>query len=164
VNYGFPIYDRANVCVVVVSYIVNHAHSCWNISLSMCDVKVFLTFLLTSLSLYIFTIWKSIVYRLLTDVVCLYTYEFLLSLCKIVRSSKFCYYPYLNVHMNCLPFGGLNQILKRQTSHFHYGSKIPAVTIAVFITILEQNRLNSCQTSIKFSECKCQKHFYVTHW
>jgi hypothetical protein len=36
--------------------------------------------------------------------------------------------------------GGLNQILKRQTSPFHYGSKFPAVTITVFITILEQNR------------------------
>jgi hypothetical protein len=30
--------------------------------------------------------------------------------------------------------------LKRQTSRFHYGSKFPAVTITVFITILEQNR------------------------
>jgi len=37
-------------------------------------------------------------------------------------------------------FGGLNQILKRQTSRFHYGSKFPVVTITVFITILEQNR------------------------
>jgi hypothetical protein len=27
---------------------------------------------------------------------------------------------------------GLNQILKRQTSRFHYGSKVPAVTITVF--------------------------------
>jgi hypothetical protein len=36
--------------------------------------------------------------------------------------------------------GRLNQILKRQTSRFHYGSKVPAVTITVFITILEQNR------------------------
>jgi hypothetical protein len=34
----------------------------------------------------------------------------------------------------------LNQILKRQTSPFHYGSKSPAVTIIVFITILEQHR------------------------
>ena len=34
----------------------------------------------------------------------------------------------------------LNQILKRQTSRFHYGSKFPAVTITVFITIMEQNR------------------------
>jgi hypothetical protein len=31
----------------------------------------------------------------------------------------------------------LNQILKRQTSSFHYGSKVPAVTITVCITILE---------------------------
>ena len=31
---------------------------------------------------YVFT-----VFRLLTDFVCLYTYEFCLSLCKIVRSS-----------------------------------------------------------------------------
>jgi hypothetical protein len=35
---------------------------------------------------------------------------------------------------------GNNQILKRQTSRVHYGSKVPAVTIRVFITILEQNR------------------------
>jgi hypothetical protein len=33
-----------------------------------------------------------------------------------------------------------NQILKRQTFRFHYGSKVPAVTITVFITILERNR------------------------
>jgi hypothetical protein len=26
----------------------------------------------------------------------------------------------------------LNQILRRQTSHSHYGSKVPAVTITVF--------------------------------
>jgi hypothetical protein len=105
-----------------------------NIFLSMCDVKVSLTFtslnlvllwqlfylfcssiviktfLLTSLSLYIFTIWKCIVYyRLCRDgiyfdkilvseyklfmisnkanFVCLYNYGFWLSLCKIVRSS-----------------------------------------------------------------------------
>ena len=36
--------------------------------------------------------------------------------------------------------GGVNQILKRQTSRFHYGSKVPAITIAIFIAILEQNR------------------------
>jgi hypothetical protein len=36
--------------------------------------------------------------------------------------------------------GGLNQILRRQTSRFHYGSDIPAATIAVFIAILEQDR------------------------
>jgi hypothetical protein len=35
---------------------------------------------------------------------------------------------------------------------FHYGSKVPVVTITVFITILEQNRYNSCQSSTKFSE------------
>jgi hypothetical protein len=29
---------------------------------------------------------------------------------------------------------------KGQTSRFHYGSKVPAVTITVFITILKQNR------------------------
>jgi hypothetical protein len=36
--------------------------------------------------------------------------------------------------------GGLNQILKRKISRFHYGSKVPVVTITVFITILEQIR------------------------
>ena len=30
--------------------------------------------------------------------------------------------------------GGLNRILRRQTSRFHYGSKVPAVTITVFHT------------------------------
>ena len=34
----------------------------------------------------------------------------------------------------------VESVLKRQTSRFHYGSKVPAVTIAIFITILEQNR------------------------
>ena len=29
-------------------------------------------------------------------------------------------------------------MVMRQTSRFHYGSKVPAVTITVFITILEQ--------------------------
>jgi hypothetical protein len=34
------------------------------------------------------------VFRLLTDFFCLYTYEFWLSFCKIVRSSIICDYPY----------------------------------------------------------------------
>jgi hypothetical protein len=53
----------------------------------------------------------------------------------------------------------LNQILKRQTSPFHYGSKFPAVTITVFITILEQNRKNSCQSRTKFSEVNVKDTF-----
>jgi hypothetical protein len=48
--------------------------------------------------------------------------------------------------------GGLNQILRRLTPRFHYGSKVPAITITVFITILEQNRWKSSQRSAKFSE------------
>ena len=31
--------------------------------------------------------------------------------------------------------GGLNQILRGQTSRFHYGSKVPAVTTTVFTTV-----------------------------
>jgi hypothetical protein len=42
-------------------------------------------------------------------------------------------------------------IIKRQTSPFHYDSKFPTATITVFITILEQNRKNSCQSSTKLS-------------
>ena len=34
----------------------------------------------------------------------------------------------------------VESVLKPQTSRFHYGSKVPAVTIAIFITILEQNK------------------------
>jgi hypothetical protein len=36
-----------------------------------------------------------------------------------------------NVH-TLLRNGGLNQILRRQTSRSHYGSKVPAVTVTVF--------------------------------
>ena len=53
----------------------------------------------------------------------------------------------------------MNQILKRQTSRFHYDSKVPAVTITVFITLLEQNRYNSCQSSTKFSEVNVKNTF-----
>ena len=43
--------------------------------------------------------------------------------------------------------GGLNQILRRQTSRFHYGSKVPLVTVTAFLTILGQIRYNSSQRS-----------------
>ena len=33
----------------------------------------------------------------------------------------------------------MNQSLRRKTSRFHYGSKVPVVAITPFITILEQN-------------------------
>ena len=56
----------------------------------------------------------------------------------------------------------MNQILKRQTSPFHYGSKFPAVTITVFITILEQNRQNSCHNSTKLSEVNV-KNIFTSH-
>ena len=53
----------------------------------------------------------------------------------------------------------MNQILKRKTSCFHYGSKVPAVTITVFITILEQNRQNSCQSSTKPNKANVKNNF-----
>ena len=31
--------------------------------------------------------------------------------------------------------GGLNQILRDQTSRFHYGPKVPAVTTTLFTTV-----------------------------
>ena len=43
--------------------------------------------------------------------------------------------------------GRLNQILRCQTSRFHYGWKVPVVTITTFLTILGQNRYNSSQRS-----------------
>jgi hypothetical protein len=43
--------------------------------------------------------------------------------------------------------GGLNQILRRQTSRFHYGYKVPVVTITAFLTIVGQIRYNSSQRS-----------------
>ena len=59
---------------------------------------------------------------------------------------------------------GFIQILKRQTTRFHYGSKVPAVTITVFITILEQNRQTSCQSSTKPSEGNVKNNFNVPNW
>jgi hypothetical protein len=47
----------------------------------------------------------------------------------------------------------------RQTSPFHYGSKFPSVTITVFITILEQNRQHSSQSSTKLSEVNVKDTF-----
>jgi hypothetical protein len=54
-------------------------------------------------------------------------------------------YPFLPIDYQSLSFmhcriGKTFPILKHQTSPFHYGSKFPAVSITVFITILEQNR------------------------
>ena len=43
--------------------------------------------------------------------------------------------------------GGLNQILLRETSRFHYGYKDPVVTMTAFLTILGQIRYNSSQRS-----------------
>ena len=53
----------------------------------------------------------------------------------------------------------MNHILKRQTPRFHYGSKVSVVTITTFITIQEQNRKNSCQSSTKFSEVNVKEGF-----
>ena len=53
----------------------------------------------------------------------------------------------------------MNQILKRQTSRFLFGSKFPDVTVTVFITILEQNWYNSCQSSTTFSEVNVKDTF-----
>ena len=50
-----------------------------------CVSHVFITFYF--LIFYRWSITVFTVFRLLTDFVCLYTYEFWLSLCKIVRSS-----------------------------------------------------------------------------
>ena len=41
--------------------------------------------------------------------------------------------------------GGLNQVLRRQTSRLHYGYKVPVVTIRKFLTILGQHGYNSRQ-------------------
>jgi hypothetical protein len=61
-------------------------------------------------------------FQLLTDFVCLYTYEFLLSLWKIVRSSVILLLPLLAIIL------------------YIFLQEVPAVTISVVITILEQHR------------------------
>jgi hypothetical protein len=58
-----------------------------NIFTSHIDKKIFLTFSLTSLSLYIFTIWKCIAYNRFCRDGIYFDKKFWLSLCKIARSS-----------------------------------------------------------------------------
>jgi hypothetical protein len=89
------------------------------------------------------TVWYDQVYDL--SLVCLYNYEFWLSLCKIARSSVILllplytvFWPVTNHKLGRVQY----EILMCQNSRFHYGSKFPAVTITVFITILEQNTLS----------------------
>jgi hypothetical protein len=48
--------------------------------------------------------------------------------------------------------GGLNQILQRQTSRFHYGWKVPVVTITSFLTILGHIRYNSSQRILRYQD------------
>jgi hypothetical protein len=66
---------------------------------------------------------------------------------------------YINRHFQ--RNGGLNQILKRQTSRFHYGSKLLAKAIPLFSKVnalpipmdirrLEGKYHNSCRLKIKF--------------
>ena len=45
---------------------------------------------------------SRLIHRLLTDFVCLYNYEFLLSLCKIVRSSEILLLPLLSNNLSNL--------------------------------------------------------------
>jgi hypothetical protein len=52
-----------------------------------------------------------------------------------------------------------SDFLKRHLHPFHYGSKSPAVTITVFITILEQKRQISCQSGTKLSEVNVKDTF-----
>jgi hypothetical protein len=75
------------------------------------------------------------VFRLLTDFVCLYNYEFGLSLCKIVRSSVILLLPLFSC-------GDLVQVFlkkwwvesdfKAPNLPLSLRSKVPAVTITVF--------------------------------
>ena len=65
--------------------------------------------------------------RLLTDFVCLYTYKFWLSLCKIVRSSVILllplFSPYIEVSYSCVQMtkdGSANYIMVQSWLLFHY--------------------------------------------
>jgi hypothetical protein len=49
--------------------------------------------------------------------------------------------------------GGLNQILRRQTSRSHYGSKVPAVTVTIF---KYRNQIGKIVV-IKFNMCILQR-------
>ena len=67
-------------------------------SLRSCWIKSSQTYIYIYITLH--TLWDrifhtSVIFRLLTDFVCLYTYEFWLSLCKIVRSSVILLLPLL---------------------------------------------------------------------
>ena len=56
--------------------------------------------------------------------------------------------------------GGLNQILWRQTSRFHYGLKVPTVTITAFLTILGQIRGQKLTTLATLTASPLSKSHY----
>jgi len=68
-------------------YLFSQSFSC-----TCCSQIVIISLVSTELDFTLHTLWDrifhtSVIFRLLTDFVCLYTYEFWLSLCKIVQSS-----------------------------------------------------------------------------
>jgi hypothetical protein len=56
--------------------------------------------------------------------------------------------------------GGLNQILRRQTSRFDYGLKVPVVTIAALLTILGQIRGQKLTTLATLTASPLSKNYY----
>jgi hypothetical protein len=75
-------------------------------------------------------------------------------LCFVDDCLSFCLLSFLASVLSVLRLT-LLVTLKR----FHYGSKVPPVTMTVSITILEQNRENSCQSSTKFIEVNVKNTF-----
>ena len=93
------------------------------------------------------------VFRVLTDFVCLYNYEFLLSLCKIVRSSVICYYPYLLTKLYSLSPKSVNPYIYR------------IKTVIVLFYILSKNKYSMPQiwySLVNFWGISCEKsQFYA---
>jgi hypothetical protein len=98
-------------------------------------VFVLFSFILCTLWVRVITVFT--VFRLLTDFVCLYTYEFWLSLWKIVRSSIILLLPLYSTYQ--VQWGGWNIYLEPSKS--------------------------TTPSHLKYFnyESKCRKHSYVTH-
>jgi hypothetical protein len=94
------------------------------------------------------------VFRLLTDFVCLYNYEFWLSLCKIARSSVILLLPY----RLCRDGIYFDKILVSEYKLFKRSNPLPGLNPSHF-DVCFKHGLDILSVPIK-----CKKYFFINVW